>query len=110
MDKGRKLAGGNLSSRTSKTPARFTLTQGIKTKLNPYPIGGYGSYRADIRGIGKDASDGFHIGAGVELRLGDHFICFRMATYFVIRLTLKVDGSTSLHPRSGPRPAGRGYV
>jgi opacity protein-like surface antigen len=56
--------------------------------LNPYLTGGYGTYRAEISGIDKDANEGFNIGAGIELRLGDHFALRGEGKYHRVKLNI----------------------
>ena len=56
--------------------------------LNPYLTGGYGTYRAKIPGIDKDANDGFNIGAGVELKLGDHLALRGEGKYHRVELDI----------------------
>jgi len=56
--------------------------------LDPYLTGGYGTYRAKISGIDKDANDGFNIGAGIELRLGDHFALRGEGKYHRVKLNI----------------------
>jgi opacity protein-like surface antigen len=56
--------------------------------LNPYLTGGYGRYGADISGVDSDASGGFNIGAGIELRLGDHFALRGEGKYHRVELNI----------------------
>ncbi len=56
--------------------------------LNPYLTGGYGSYKADISGVDSDSNGGFNFGAGLELKLGNHFAIRGEGKYHHVKLNI----------------------
>lgn len=58
------------------------------TTLQPYITGGYGSYRVNLVGYGKDVSGGFNLGAGLDLLLLKHLVFSAEAKYHWVKFTL----------------------
>lgn len=59
--------------------------------VHPYFTVGYGYYKANIKGIGKDSDKGFNVGLGAELSLGDKFSLLAEGKYH--RVKVNIDGS-----------------
>ena len=60
--------------------------------IHPYLIVGYGSYGADVDGLGTGHNGGFNVGAGVELMLGRSFSLLAEGRYH--HVSLDIDAQT----------------